>query len=93
MFLLSKAGIYNVPGLKPGRYRVFVEKERFKQVDLRDLTLNVQDVVSRNFTLEVGGISETIQVDGSVASINTTDASVSAVIDRQFAENLPQTAP
>lgn len=85
----NKAGIYNEPGLKPGRYRVFVEKEGFKQVDLRDLTLNVQDVVSRNFSLEVGGTSETIQVDGSRASINTTDASVGTVIDRQFVQNIP----
>ena len=85
----NTAGVYNVPGLNPGRYRVVVEKEGFKQVDVRGITLNVQDVISRNFTLEVGGTSETIQVDGSGASINTTDASVSTVIDRQFVENIP----
>lgn len=85
----NNAGIYNQPGLKPGRYRVLVEKEGFKQVDVHGLTLNVQDVVSRNFTLEIGGTSETIQVDGSQATVNTTDASVSTVIDRQFVENLP----
>ena len=83
------AGIYGTSGLNPGRYRVFVEKDGFKQVDLRDLTLNVQDAVSRNFTLEAGGTSETIQVNGSSANINTTDASVSTVIDRQFVDNLP----
>ena len=39
-------------------------------------TLNVQDVVSRNFTLEVGGTSETVQVNGSGINMNTTDGSV-----------------
>ncbi len=85
----NTAGIYSVPSLKPGRYRVVVEKAGFKQVDVRDLTLNVQDAVSRNFTLEIGGTSETIQVNGSGVNINTTDATVSTVIDRQFVEDLP----
>jgi hypothetical protein len=83
------AGVYSVPGLNPGRYEVLVEREGFKRVDLRDLTLNVQDTVSRNFVLQVGGTSETIQVNGSGVNINTTDASVSTVIDRDFVENMP----
>ena len=45
--------------------------------------------VSRNFSLEVGGTSETIQVNGSGENINTTDASVSTVIDSKFVENIP----
>lgn len=85
----NRAGIYNVPGLNPGRYRILVEKQGFKQVDVRNMTLNVQDIVSRNFTLEVGGTSETIQVDGSGVNINTTDGSVGTVIDRAFVENTP----
>ena len=83
------AGIYSAPGLNPGHYRVVVERQGFKQVDVRDLTLNVQDVVSRNFTLEVGGTSETVQVNGSGINMNTTDGSVSTVVDSQFVENMP----
>jgi hypothetical protein len=83
------AGIYSVPGLNPGRYRVLVLREGFKQVDVRDLTLNVQDVVSRNFTLEVGGTSETIQVNGSGLNINTTDGSVSTVVTSEMVANMP----
>jgi len=59
------AGVYNTQGLNPGRYRVFVTKEGFMQVDVRDMTLDVQDSVSRNFTLRIGGTSETVQVDGN----------------------------
>ena len=85
----NRAGIYSVPGLDPGRYQVLVKREGFKQIALRDLTLNVQDVVSRNFTLDVGGTSETIQVNGSQMNINTTDGTVSTVVDRNFIENIP----
>src|SRR5260370_42007418 len=40
------AGLYNVPTLKPGKYRVHLQKEGFKKVDVRMLTLSVQDVVN-----------------------------------------------
>src|SRR6266851_1159972 len=86
----NNAGVYNVPSVKPGHYRILVTKPGFKQIDLRDFTLNVQDSVNRNFTLDLGGVSETVIVNaGDSLNINTTDATVSTVVDRQFAENLP----
>jgi hypothetical protein len=85
----NKAGVYTAPGLKPGHYRMLVTKQGFRQVDVRDITLNVQDSLNRNFTLALGATSETIQVNGSGVNINTTDASVSTVIDRDFVANMP----
>jgi hypothetical protein len=83
------AGVYSVPGLKPGTYHMLVEKDGFKKVAVRDIILNVQDVVSRNFTLEVGGTSETVQVEGGISLVNTESATVGTVVDRQFVENIP----
>ncbi len=83
------AGVYVVVGLKPGRYRVSVTKDGFRKIDLVDLVLNVQDVLSRNFQLQLGSVLSSITVTADAASVNTTDASVSTVIDRQFVENIP----
>lgn len=85
----NQSGVYLITGLKPGRYRIKVAKEGFKGIDLTDLILNVQDSVSRNFTLQVGSASETVSVEGNGLQVNTQDASVSTVIERNFAENLP----
>ena len=85
----NEAGVYNAPFLKPGHYRIVVTKQGFKQIDVRDITLNVQDSVNRNFTLDVGATSETIQVNGDSININTTNASVSTVVDHKFVENVP----
>jgi outer membrane receptor protein involved in Fe transport len=82
-------GIYVLPALPPGHYRVIVTKTGFKQIALTDVVLNVQDTVSRNFNLEIGAVSETVMVTANDVNINTTDATVSTVVDRQFAENLP----
>jgi hypothetical protein len=87
--ITNKSGVYVVPSLKPGRYRIAVTKVGFKQVVVTDVTLNVQDAVSRNFNLEVGAVSESITVTADQLNVNTEDATVSTVVDRQFAENLP----
>jgi hypothetical protein len=82
-------GLYVAVGLKPGRYRVSVIKEGFRRIDLTDLVLNVQDVLSRNFQLQLGPVLASITVVADSANVNTTDATVSTVVDREFAENIP----
>jgi hypothetical protein len=82
-------GLYTIPSLHPGHYVISVRKAGFKTVSVTQLDLNVQDNVVRNFVLEVGSSSESITVTAEGERINTTDASVSTVVDRNFAENLP----
>jgi hypothetical protein len=82
-------GIYSISGLIPGRYRVTVKKPGFREVILDGLVLNVQDIVAQNVRLEIGSVAESVTVEASALNINTTDATVSTVVDRNFAENLP----
>jgi carboxypeptidase family protein/TonB-dependent receptor-like protein len=82
-------GIYAVENLPPGPYRVQVSKFGFKAIIKPDITLNVQDALLLNFTLVVGASSVVVTVEGGAPMINTTDASVSTVVDRTFVENMP----
>ena len=85
----NQEGFYLLPALKPGRYLMVVTKQGFRTVTLKDIILNVQDNVVRNFQLQVGSISESMTVTADALNVNTTDASVSTVIDRKFVESLP----
>jgi len=85
----NNEGIYAVSNLPPGPYRLQVSKPGFKTLIKPDIILNVQDAISISFTLPVGATSVAITVEGGAPLINTQDASVSTVVDRQFAENLP----
>src|SRR6202048_1336112 len=82
-------GIYVLPSLPPGPYRLQVSKVGFKTLIKPDITLNVQDALAINFTLPVGALSETVTVEGGAPLVNTESATVSTVVNRHFAENLP----
>ena len=71
------------------RYRMRAEHAGFKASDLVGLTVNVQDNIQENFSLEIGPTSESVTVSASGVNINATDAAVGTVIDHQFVDNIP----
>jgi hypothetical protein len=85
----GNSGFYTFANVRPGHYKIEVEKVGFKTVRLNGITLNVQDNLEQNFKLDVGTASETITVTANTANVNTTDATVSTVVDRTFADNIP----
>jgi hypothetical protein len=85
----NKSGDYYVTGLPPGSYRIEVEKAGFKTVIKPGVVLHVQDTIEVNFEMTLGSVSETVTVSAGASPIDTTDATVSTTIDRNFAENLP----
>ena len=85
----NNSGLYTFASVHPGRYRMEVDAAGFRIVNVTGLTLNVQDHIEQNFRLQVGSVAESVTVEASARQVNTTDATVSTVVDRQFAENLP----
>jgi hypothetical protein len=85
----NRAGIYVFASLRPGHYHLEVRRPGFKAIAVKEIELNVQDKLERNFSLEIGSVSESITVEANGLTLNTTDAAVSTVIDRNFVENLP----
>src|SRR5438128_12228539 len=85
----NDAGVYVLPNLPPGPYRLQVSKVGFKTIIKPDIVLNVQDALSINFTLPIGAVLETVTVKGGAPLVNTETATVSTVIDRNFVETLP----
>jgi hypothetical protein len=82
-------GLYNIPSLPPGHYLINVRKAGFKSVTVTEVELNIQDNVVRNFGLQVGSITETVTVNGNDIHINTTDGTVSTVVDPTYVKNMP----
>src|SRR3984893_11509864 len=85
----NDVGAYRIPGLPPGHYRMIIEKPGFAKIVKPGVELHVQDVITVNFQMRVGSISESITVESGAQMVDTESAAVSTVVDRKFAENLP----
>jgi Carboxypeptidase regulatory-like domain/TonB-dependent Receptor Plug Domain len=82
-------GYYVVPNIVPGTYRIQVSNSGFKTIIKPDIIIHVEDALAINFTLPIGAASEIVTVQGGAPLINTENAAVSTVIDRNFVESLP----
>jgi hypothetical protein len=85
----NSEGIYVLPNLPAGPYRLQVSKSGFKTVIKPDILLNVQDALAINFTLPVGAAYEVLTVEGGAPLVNTESAAVSTVIDQTYVKNMP----
>ena len=85
----SNAGLYRFPPLTPGHYKLIVTAPGFDTHTVNDLKLDVGAKLSLDVTLKIGNVSQSVTVDGSGVQINTINANVSTLIDRQFVKNIP----
>lgn len=82
-------GLYVLPSLPPGSYQITVSGPGFQEKVIRDLTLEVAGKSSLNIDLAVGSEQQSVTVDAGGVQMETTDASVSTVVDQKFVENIP----
>src|SRR6185369_7110652 len=82
-------GLYRIPNLAPGTYRVILEKHGFKMIVKPGVELRVQDIIGLNFEMEIGSLAESITVKEGVPLIQAETATVEQIIDRNVLAALP----
>src|SRR5213080_917974 len=85
----NEAGVYNFPSLQPGRYNIKVELPGFRTITQNDVELQVQFAARIDFTLQVGDVSQTVEVEGTAALIATENATVGTVIENKQIVEMP----
>ena len=85
----SETGDYTVPSLAPGDYTVTVSKTGFRQVKREGVRLEVNQTARLDFTLEVGAVSDTVEVTGAPPPIDSDTSSIGQVIGTRAVEDLP----
>jgi hypothetical protein len=71
----STTGTYSFPQLPPGNYRVDVQKPGFK-ASIQQVRLQINTPATLDLKLEIGQVSESINVVAETPSVNTQNASV-----------------
>jgi hypothetical protein len=85
----NDAGAYAFPSLPPGTYFVKVEKVGFKTVIRNQIELQVQLAARVDFELQLGQVSESIEVRADAALLVTDNATVGTVIENKRIVELP----
>jgi hypothetical protein len=85
----ASGGNYTVPLLPPGAYMVEVSKSGFKTSTYRAITVNVTEIAPLNIQLQVGAISETVEVTGQGEQLQTESSAAGRVTDEKIVESMP----
>jgi hypothetical protein len=85
----NAAGEYVVVELNPGTYTVTVKQSGFKQFVAKDVVLNVSSSTVVNAQLEVGNISEQVQVEANQVEVETATGAIGDVIEGNEVTQLP----
>lgn len=85
----NQYGFYTVPLLQPGNYRVTVERQGFRPITRSGITLEIDQVARIDFLLDVGAVTETVQVSANASRIDTQTSTLKEVIDQRRIKELP----
>ena len=85
----NRDGLYSLPNLSPGRYRVVISKLGMRTVVKPGLELHVQDVVALNFSMQAGSMIESVTVPAGAPLIQIEDAMLGAIIGQRAIAELP----
>src|SRR4051812_7106078 len=87
--LTTAEGTYQLPYLPPGSYKVTVEALGFKRYVREGLVVRTGEVPRVDVQLEVGAVSETVQVTGSAPLLDTETATAGQVLDGDLLVKIP----
>ena len=82
-------GRYRLAALPPGRYEIKAELQGFGAANVPEMTLTTGTELTRNITMQVQGLNESVTVTGEAPIVEVTKSEVSGVITQDQMQNLP----
>jgi outer membrane receptor protein involved in Fe transport len=88
-FVSDAEGRFQAPFLTPGSYDVHAELQGFKSVDVKAVTVRLGQNTDLSLKMEIGGLTETVEVVSSAAVVDTTSTTAGAVLSSEMFEKIP----
>jgi hypothetical protein len=85
----NEEGAYVFVQIQPGRYALSVEAKGFKKYQQSNMILEVAQIVALDVALELGSLTEVVEVTTQVALLDTASSTLDAVVNSKTAESLP----
>ncbi len=85
----DSSGIYLVPSLPVGTYRVSVKAPGMAPMTAGKVEVSVGSTVKQDFSLKVASTTETVEVTGAPPVIDTSSVSVGSVVNQDTVQEIP----
>ena len=85
----NDSGIYDFPALLPGNYIMRAEAPGFRKEERKDIVLQVEDVSRIDFAMQIGNVTDTVEVTGGAPVLETENATVGTVVENKRIVELP----
>ena len=85
----NESGVYSMPALPPGVYSLKGELQGFRAVERGNIEIQVGSALRIPVTLEIGQMTDTVQVVADTPIIQTETASIGTVIENRSIVELP----
>jgi Carboxypeptidase regulatory-like domain/TonB dependent receptor/TonB-dependent Receptor Plug Domain len=82
-------GAYQIAALAAGKYTLTVSRSGFATQVFKDLEITLNRTLSFNVSLEVGTVTQNVEVTGETPLLETTSSSTGATVLPQDIENMP----
>ena len=82
-------GFYTAPNLLPGSYEITASAPGFATDVHSGITLTVGAQQALNFTLQVGQVTQKVEVTGEAPAVQLASSSISAVVNSNTIVDLP----
>jgi len=85
----NESGNFAVTHLIPGTYKVTIEAQGFKKQDITSVQVSADTGTKADATLEVGTVSQTVEVTGELPQLKTDRSDVSITFNERYVTDLP----
>jgi hypothetical protein len=85
----TSAGDYRIGFLLPGKYTISAEAAGFKKYMRPNIEVRVTETIEASFAMDLGTVSETVDVVAESPVLSTSDASQGTVIESLAVQELP----
>ncbi len=85
----DSGGGFLFPNLHPGQYKLVASKASFKSFQVDSIRVEPNEIYVQNFGMELGVVSETIEVAANQAQVEQTNTQLASTIDTHTIVDLP----
>src|SRR6185312_6923257 len=82
-------GVYLLPSLPVGPYKLEVKKEGFSTYNQSGIVLQVGSSPTIDVTMQIGAVSQEVNVEANAAMVETNSSGVGQVVEQQRVVDLP----